>query len=195
MEWKSQLPSRDLAARTLCAFANGVGGKLLVGVGDAGEVLGVSDSHGVCEDLRRAATDDLLPAVRVRCRIIDVAGLSVIEATIPAVEAGPVALRLPDGSTAVYVREGSSSRPAGPDEVKALAKRRRARIDDDGRRLLLSLRGGPRRASELARAARLGSRAAKRGVVRLCQAGMVLEKQDGRLWITPAGHQRLGGST
>jgi len=50
-EWKERLPRPERLARTLAAFANGVGGSLWVGVTDAGEVVGSSDTGSGSTDI------------------------------------------------------------------------------------------------------------------------------------------------
>ena len=39
-EFKSQTPSSNKIAKTLIAFANGSGGKLIIGVSDSGDIIG-----------------------------------------------------------------------------------------------------------------------------------------------------------
>jgi ATP-dependent DNA helicase RecG len=43
LELKSELPQHDQIAKTIVAFANTSGGKLLIGVDDARQVVGVSE--------------------------------------------------------------------------------------------------------------------------------------------------------
>ncbi|MFG0320438.1 MAG: helix-turn-helix domain-containing protein [Planctomycetota bacterium JB042] len=196
LEWKVSLPRSDRVAATFAAFANGAGGRLLVGVSDSGELVGVDDAAAVRSALERLAAERLDPPVPVRTRRISVDGKVVVEARIERVDDGPVAAVTRGGRSAVYVREGSSSRPADASELRALGRSRSAgalSADDDTRRVLAALRKKTRRASEVARAAGLGARAAKRAVARLTRAGWVLERDDGRLWVTPVGHDRSGG--
>ncbi len=94
----------------------------------------------------------------------------------------------------MYVREGSSSRQASREEARALARVTggSARLDATGRRLLTEIAKAkaPTLAS-IAKASRMGARTARRGLVPLIQAGLVLENPDRRLWLTPHGHRRL----
>lgn len=193
VEWKVVLPRSDRVAATICAFANGVGGTLIVGVSDAGEVVGVDDPAAVRRALEEIATERIAPPARLRIRSITVAGCVVVEARVPASADGPVAVLGRSAGCTVYLREGSSSRPADARELRALARRSPpvALVDED-RRVLAALRKKSLRTADLARVARLGARAAKRAAVRLVRAGYVLERDDGRLWITPAGHGRSG---
>jgi ATP-dependent DNA helicase RecG len=45
LEFKSVLPQHDQIAKTIVAFANTSGGKLLIGVNDARKVVGVADGY------------------------------------------------------------------------------------------------------------------------------------------------------
>ncbi len=195
-EWKQWLPRDERVARTLAAFANGGGGALVVGVSDSGEVVGVEDPWAVIESVRRIARERVDPPVSVSPRRIVVRDRSVVEFRILAPDRAPVVVLLPDGRRVPYVRDGSSSRPAGPRELKALAHApaRAVRLDDPARRFLAALACLREPSiSVLARAARMGPRTARRVLVVLVEAGLVMENEGGRIWLTPLGHERVGG--
>ncbi|MCH5138495.1 ATP-binding protein, partial [Clostridiaceae bacterium UIB06] len=45
LEFKELLPEGSKISKTVVAFSNGAGGKLIVGVNDKGEVIGVSEDE------------------------------------------------------------------------------------------------------------------------------------------------------
>jgi ATP-dependent DNA helicase RecG len=51
LEFKKSTAEKERACRTLCAFANGEGGRLLFGVTPAGKVAGQSVTDRTLEDL------------------------------------------------------------------------------------------------------------------------------------------------
>ena len=68
LEFKRDLSSPDKVMRTLVAFANGAGGKLLIGVEDGSrKVLGVPDTGGTEEQLANFISDRIEPR-RARSR-------------------------------------------------------------------------------------------------------------------------------
>jgi hypothetical protein len=110
---------RDLA-RHIAAFATSGGGVLLIGVRNDGAISGISGADSVeGRDRWRkalfAASRGVKPAIIVAPEFVDADGAPVL------------AVRIPRGREPVYyfsnrpyVRDGQASRPAEPDEVKAL---------------------------------------------------------------------------
>ena len=45
LEFKEILPSSDKIMKTAVAFSNGAGGKLIIGIKDNGEIIGISDEE------------------------------------------------------------------------------------------------------------------------------------------------------
>lgn len=113
---------RDLA-RHIAAFATSGGGVLLIGVRDDGTIGGINGAGNVeGRDRWRkaiyAASRAVKPAIVVAPDFIEANGIMVL------------AVRIPRGREPVYyysnrpyIRDGQASRPAEPDEVKALYTR------------------------------------------------------------------------
>lgn len=61
---------RDECLRTICAFANTEGGKLIVGVDDKGKPIGIADSKKLLEDIPNKVKDILgiIPKVMIEKR-------------------------------------------------------------------------------------------------------------------------------
>ena len=110
-------------ARHIAAFGTSGGGVLLIGVRDDGTITGVSGATTIQgRDRWRkaiyAASRAVTPAIGVAPDFIEAADLTVL------------VVRIPRGHEPVYyfanrpyLRDGQASRPAEPDEVKALYRR------------------------------------------------------------------------
>ena len=73
LEFKRSLAELETAARSVVAFANADGGIVLVGVRDAGEILGVEVGEHTKERLATAIMDSTDPIVYPTIEIIPVA--------------------------------------------------------------------------------------------------------------------------
>lgn len=123
LEFKRDLSSPLNVLKTLVAFANSAGGRLVIGVDDARQVVGVADplaeEERICNLIADAIAPRLLPNVEL---------MSVGDATVLVVEvfpsgARPHYLSKQGPEQGVYLRLGSSNRQAGPDWI---AETRRA---------------------------------------------------------------------
>ena len=196
-EWKEILPRLDRVARTLAAFANGVGGHLWVGITDDGLRVGVPDARQVIADVRSAG-ELCHPQPVMNLRRHRDGGLILVEARIEPVRPGPVEVTV-EGAQRVFVRDGSSTRPA---EEAALHRMRRkdgptrARLDKRAARVLSLLQASsPLDQAEVARSASMSRQAAKRALVELVQADLAQEVQGRRYSLTPSGHRKARGSS
>ena len=123
LEFKRDLSSPLNVLKTLVAFANSARGRLVIGVDDARQVVGVADplaeEERICNLIADAIAPRLLPNVEL---------MSVSDATVLVVEvfpsgARPHYLSKQGPEQGVYLRLGSSNRQAGPDWI---AETRRA---------------------------------------------------------------------
>ncbi|MCD6593951.1 putative DNA binding domain-containing protein, partial [Candidatus Bathyarchaeota archaeon] len=110
------------AARTLCGLANHRGGLLLIGVNDQGKSVGAPR-----DSLERlnSLLGSIYPRPRVRAEWMELKGARVLAIWV---EAGGRVYRLGDD---VYIRVGSSTRKASPEEIASLyAERAELRFDE-----------------------------------------------------------------
>jgi len=115
LEFKAKLPDppRKLACE-MAAFANGQGGKILIGVQDNGVVLGLPDPDCVIRDVANLARDVVKPAIKPEIRREKVTDLSIVVVDIPQ----QMLPRQVDGK--YYLRVGTTVRQATSEEVAAL---------------------------------------------------------------------------
>ncbi len=132
-------------ARTLSAFSNSEGGKLLIGVRDNGSLAGVrSDEEYYMID--SAATLYCEPEVRITTRNHTVNGKSILEVDVPKSARIPVKAKDEEGRWKAYFRQGDQNFMA--DRVILQVWRRSARkrglllrFDEKENLLLNHLRG------------------------------------------------------
>ena len=122
-EWKERLPRPERIARTMSAFANGVGGKIWVGVRDDGAVIGVADAAETAGELRRIASDLVAPSPALRVKTVRFARVALVVAEVGASEVRPVLAPGRDGRLAPFVRDGSSTRPRAARDPAGLVER------------------------------------------------------------------------
>jgi hypothetical protein len=84
VEFKSRLPPDSVLAKYISAFANSDGGLLLIGIGDKGTILGLSDTdqHRAVERLTRLSKALLSQPVRVEK--VEFEGARLVFAMIPS---------------------------------------------------------------------------------------------------------------
>ena len=197
-EWKERLPRPNSVARTLAAFANGVGGKLWVGIRDDGEVVGVGPSdEEIMEELLRINRELIVPQIDLKVKRRRYAGRVLVEARVKTSELRPVLAPGRDGSPTAFLRDDASTRKAPRAIQRVWARESPKRpLDPKARRVLTQLKGRARfdeagpTLPELARLSRMGQRATRRAIVELEQAGLISDRGAGHYGLTPQGARR-----
>ncbi len=105
VEFKRSLTSN--IGREICAFANSAGGKILLGVSDSGEIIGISDNNRLRSQIQTIARS-ADPPIRVEMESID----SVISVNIPPQNRKPYSFQ-----GKYYLREGANSQQMSRDEL------------------------------------------------------------------------------
>ena len=101
--------------KTVIAFANTSGGKLIIGIADDGKVIGVQDSDSVMLKITNAIRDSIKPDITLftTCEIENIDSKTVVVLRVQKGTACPYYLSgkgiRPEG---VYIRQGASSVPA-----------------------------------------------------------------------------------
>ncbi len=190
-EWKVRLPKPDRTARTLCAFSNGAGGSLWVGVRDDGSLAGVHDVLKVTRELQ-AASAYVDPEPHFEVHTAQEMGLTLVHVRVLA--GSHAVYRVLSGShgPTVYLREGSSNRPADRQATKALQNPSKVRLNPKQRQLLVLLNGQPpQTVKELATQLRMGERNSRRLLIPLLRGGLAHSREGKRYALTALGVAQL----
>ena len=112
-DFKYEISDARKIARTLSAFANTDGGRLLIGVKDNGKIAGVRSDEEIYM-VEAAASLYCIPPVECRMSIHREEGHNVVIAEVDAVERPPVCARLDDGKLCAFVRIADENIVATP---------------------------------------------------------------------------------
>ena len=123
LEFKRDLSSPRNVLKTLVAFANSAGGKLVIGVDDARQVVGMADPLGEEERICNLIADAITPRLVPNVELMSVGDTTVLVVEVFPSSARPHYLNAQGPEQGVYLRLGSSNRQAGPDWI---AQTRRA---------------------------------------------------------------------
>ena len=122
LEYKRDLSSPDGPLKSIIAFANTGGGRLVVGVADDGTVLGVDDPLAAEERLASLIADSIRPQIVPGISIVPLAGRTVLAVDVPLSTARPHYLRRRGLETGTYVRVGSTNRQADAPLIAGLER-------------------------------------------------------------------------
>ncbi len=114
LEFKRDISSLDQIIKTIIAFANTAGGILIIGRAPTGELVGLQDLFRAEEALASAIADNIHPSLLPEIEIATVDGKNLLVVRVPHWRA-PFYMKKLGMPGGVYVRLGSTSRPAGSD--------------------------------------------------------------------------------
>ena len=112
-DFKYEISDVRKIARTLSAFANTDGGRLLIGVKDNGKIAGVRSDEEIYM-VEAAAALYCVPSVECRMSIHRVEGYNVVIAEVDPADKRPVRARLDDDSLCAFVRIADENIVASP---------------------------------------------------------------------------------
>lgn len=134
LEFKENMPKGNALIRTCVAFANGVGGEIVIGVQDKTAVVtgaSAADTEYLYESFPNSLFDSTLPAIIPEIMERNMGDRTVLIIKISQASKKPVCIRAEGIPAGVYVRVGSSTRKADESIVTELL-REQARITYDG---------------------------------------------------------------
>jgi len=114
LEFKRDLSSLNPILKTVVAFANTAGGTLIIGRSAEGELLGVKDILKAEEKLANAIAENIRPPILPDIDIATIDGKDLLVVKV-AHWKGPFYFKRQGIPNGVYIRLGSTSRPAGPE--------------------------------------------------------------------------------
>jgi hypothetical protein len=190
LEFKRGLPRDRKTARSLCAFANTSGGRLLIGVTDRGEVYGVPRPREVIATLREICRTEIDPALEVVLKSVRLDDKSVVCCSVPLSPGRPHAILGDDASEAgeIVVRVGASNRRAQGATLEALRRPRgKSGLDPLQKRVLAWVEarsggaqpGGSVTIRDFAKTHNIGIQRARRAFVQLEREGRLVGHGSG----------------
>lgn len=135
LDFKFEISDARKIARTLSAFSNTYGGRLLVGVKDNGRITGIRSEEEYYM-VESAALLYCRPEIRFESRIHSVEGKNVLEIYIPPVEEKPVYAKDENNRWMAYMRVNDESILAGIVQLRIWTGDQEGGWDDSGEHLL-----------------------------------------------------------
>ncbi len=121
LEIKKDLSSMQPILKTLVAFANTAGGTLIVGVAPDGKLVGLTDVLKAEEKIANAIADTIAPTLLPEIEIATINKKHVLIIKVSHWRA-PFYIKKLGISKGVYIRLGSTSRPATPEIISELKR-------------------------------------------------------------------------
>ncbi len=190
-DFKYSISDARKIARSISAFANNDGGRLLIGVKDNGTVAGVRDEEDIFV-VEQAASLYCRPEVELQFTAFRAdMGLTVIRAEIPRVADRPVLASEPDGRWRAYYRVADENILAHPLMVRMWQQENDGillRLDDTGRNITTILEqhssgGRGLSVADIARLSHVSVMAAEEAIIRLAGMGLVTFVYDGSNFV------------
>ncbi|MBV2192955.1 MAG: helix-turn-helix domain-containing protein, partial [Azonexus sp.] len=131
LEFKRDLSSPHNVLKTLVAFANAAGGRLVIGVDDTRQVVGVADPLDEEERICNLIADSISPRLVPNVEILSVGTHVLLVVEVFPSSARPHYLNRQGPEQGVYVRLGSSNRQAGPDWIAETRRSAAGQVFDE----------------------------------------------------------------
>lgn len=112
LEFKRDLSSPQKLLRSIVAFANSAGGKLVIGVEDDGTVIGVDDPVGEEERIASLVADSIMPRLIPGIDLVPMGTKTVLVVDVPLSTQRPHYLAAKGLAAGTYIRLGSTDRVA-----------------------------------------------------------------------------------
>lgn len=134
LELKAQLPQNDQIAKTAVAFANTSGGKLVIGVGDNRDVIGLpeQDLFALQERIGSLIFDRCHPAILPEMYTANLEGKVVLVVEIFRGNLLPYYLKEDGKNNGTYLRVGTANRKADFEHILELERQKRNQSFDEG---------------------------------------------------------------
>lgn len=122
LEFKRDLSSPKPLLKTLVAFANSAGGRVVIGVTDDKQIIGVGDSLEEEERLCNLVADSIAPRLVPNIEMVTAEGKTLLIAEVFLSNSRPHFLRAEGPEQGVYVRLGSTNRQADRELISELRR-------------------------------------------------------------------------
>ncbi len=120
VEFKREMDRPERVAREFVALANRQGGMVLIGVDDDLTVYGVTLRPGYKEWIANVGAQAVDPPLPLTCEVETVQGKTILVVHVPRGPHKPHCVREGEHRCTVYIRHGTTSRPATREEIGSL---------------------------------------------------------------------------
>ena len=146
-DFKYKVADACKLAKSVSAFANTDGGRLLIGVRDDGHLSGVRSEEEIFM-LRKAATDYCQPAADIAFETLVAEGRTIVVATVPEAGRKPIRARGDNDRWKAYIRVDDENIVASPVHLRIWKDEQAAKgllvnIGDEERQVMKVLDGPP----------------------------------------------------
>ena len=131
LELKRDLSSPTKPLRTIAAFANSAGGRLVIGVDDDGTVVGVADPLAEEERITSLIADRISPQLVPAIDLVTVGETTILVVEVPLSTRRPHFMTDQGPQCGVYIRLGSTTRQADAALVAELERNARGVAFED----------------------------------------------------------------
>ena len=127
VEFKEQLPKKESIVKTIISFSNTSGGKLIVGVSDDREVVGVSNENifELQDKLSSLIFDNCYPNILPEIYTLNVEGKLLLVIEVFRGNLLPYYLKKEGKNNGTYIRVGATNRKASYEHIVELERQRR----------------------------------------------------------------------
>ena len=125
LEFKSKLPAFQNLVKTCVAFANGTGGKIIIGVDDkTRELIGIDEAtrNRLYEEFPNSVYDATSPSLLIEIYERNFEDLSVMIIDVPSSIKKPVFIKSEGIPQGVYLRAGPNTRKASAEYIEELLR-------------------------------------------------------------------------
>tara|TARA_R110002096_G_scaffold237751_8_gene428668 strand:+ start:467 stop:1165 length:699 start_codon:yes stop_codon:yes gene_type:complete len=119
LEFKHKVSSPEKIAREMCAFANSKGGKILIGVEDNGDMIGIESFLEEEFWLNKAAKEVCTPELIFTMELLHLGQKDIMIVDVPEAEQKPIFVKGKNKRTA-FIRHNDESVTASEDKVEIL---------------------------------------------------------------------------
>ncbi|MGF7141465.1 RNA-binding domain-containing protein [Roseimarinus sediminis] len=127
LELKEALPKNENIAKTVVAFSNTSGGKLIIGVNDQREITGIDDNElfDMQDKIASIIADSCSPGILPDIYSVNIEGKLVLVIEVVRGNLKPYFLKSQGKADGIYIRIGATNRPADLDTIAELERQKR----------------------------------------------------------------------
>lgn len=127
LEFKEYLPESSKISKTVIAFSNGAGGKLIIGVNDNSEITGISSDEAleIPDKISNIIYDSCYPAIIPEIYIENINGKNIIVVEIFPGNLKPYYIKSKGKLKGTYIRVGATNKLSDEEMIMELERQKR----------------------------------------------------------------------